>query len=135
MLSVIIPRDLIIVPVSLDTLEMEVIALVMMCFYSLFVSLYMIEAYTSITGMLPRHSLWSSIPVLRSSIVAKTQCPQECMYVVLCLPLLVCPCCGCHNTSFDAFTSLCLTQCPATLIILSLFLQESFQGHPTRVSS
>ena len=47
MLSVIIPRDLIIVPVSLDTLEMEVIALVMMCFYSSFVSLYMIEAYTS----------------------------------------------------------------------------------------
>ena len=90
MLSVIIPRDLIIVPVSLDTLEMEVIALVMMGFYSLFVSLYMIEAYTSrlnfvieiksvyikfvclrslvlfgrvlarITGILPRHSLWSS---------------------------------------------------------------------------
>ena len=47
MLSVIIPRDLIFVPVSLDTLEMEVIALVMMCFYSLFVSLYMIEVYTS----------------------------------------------------------------------------------------
>ena len=32
MLSVIIPRDLIIVPVSLDTLEMEVIARVMTCF-------------------------------------------------------------------------------------------------------
>ena len=47
MLSVIIHRDLIIVPVSLDTLEMEVIALVMMCFYSLLVSLHMIEAYTS----------------------------------------------------------------------------------------
>ena len=47
MQSVIIPRDLIIAPVSPDTLEMEVIALVMMCFYSLFVSLYMIEAYTS----------------------------------------------------------------------------------------
>ena len=46
MLSVIIPRDLIFVPVSPDTLEMEVIALVMMCFYSLFVSLYMIEEYT-----------------------------------------------------------------------------------------
>ena len=47
MLSVIIHKDLIIVPVSPDTLEMEVIALVMMCFYSLLVSLYMIEAYTS----------------------------------------------------------------------------------------
>ena len=47
MLFVIIPWDLIIVPVSLGTLEMEVIALVMTCFYSLFASLYMIEAYTS----------------------------------------------------------------------------------------
>ena len=47
MLFVIIPWDLIIVPVSLGTLEMEVIALVMICFYSLFASLYMIEAYTS----------------------------------------------------------------------------------------
>ena len=47
MLPVIIPRDLIIVAVSLDTLEMEVIALVIMCYYSLFVSLYMIKAYTS----------------------------------------------------------------------------------------
>ena len=47
MLSVIIPRDLIIVPVSLVTLEMEVIVLVILCSYSLFVSLHMIEAYTS----------------------------------------------------------------------------------------
>ena len=47
MLSVIIPRDLIIVPVSLDTLEMEVIVLVISCSYSLFVySICMIEVYT-----------------------------------------------------------------------------------------
>ena len=33
------------------------------------------------------------------------------MYVVLGLPLVVCPCCGCHNTSFDALLlwALCLT--------------------------
>jgi len=37
MQSVIIPRDLIIAPVNLDTLEMEVIALVMTCLYDLFV--------------------------------------------------------------------------------------------------
>ena len=100
MLFVIIPRDIIIAPVSPGTLEMEVIALVMICFYSLFVSLYMIEAYTSrlnfvieiksvyiklvclhnlvqfgralarITGILPRQSLWSSIAVLNSPIAA-----------------------------------------------------------------
>ena len=47
MLSVIIPRDLIIVPVSLDTLEMEVIALVISCSYSLFVySICMNEVYS-----------------------------------------------------------------------------------------
>ena len=47
MLSVIIPMDLIIAPVSLDTLEMEVIALVISCSYSLFVySICMIEVYT-----------------------------------------------------------------------------------------
>ena len=47
MLSVIIPRDLIIAPVSLDTLEMEVIALVISCSYSLFVySICMIEVYS-----------------------------------------------------------------------------------------
>ena len=40
MLSVIIPRDLIIAPVSLDTLEMEVIARVMTCFsLSLFIDI------------------------------------------------------------------------------------------------
>ena len=45
--SVIIPRDLIIAPVSLDTLEMEVIALVISCSYSLFVySIRMIAVYT-----------------------------------------------------------------------------------------
>ena len=37
MLSVIIPMDLIIAPVNLVSLEMEVIALVIMCLYSLFV--------------------------------------------------------------------------------------------------
>ena len=57
MLSVIIPRDLIFVSVSLDTLEMEVIALVMICFYSLFISLYMIEAYTSRLKLVCLHSL------------------------------------------------------------------------------
>ena len=36
MLSVIIPRDLIIAPVNLDTLEMEVIVLVIKRLYSLF---------------------------------------------------------------------------------------------------
>ena len=47
MLSVIIPRDLIIVPVSLDTLEMEVIVLVILCSYSLFIySICMIAVYT-----------------------------------------------------------------------------------------
>ena len=47
MLSVIIPRDLIIAPVSLDTLEMEVIVLVISCSYSLFVySICMIEVYS-----------------------------------------------------------------------------------------
>ena len=47
MLSVIIPMDLIIAPVSLDTLEMEVIALVILCSYSLFVySICMIAVYT-----------------------------------------------------------------------------------------
>jgi len=40
MLCVIIPRDLIIAPVSLDTLEMEVIALVITCSYSLFLHIY-----------------------------------------------------------------------------------------------
>ena len=40
MLCVIIPRDLIIVPVSLDTLEMEVTALVITCSYSLFLHIY-----------------------------------------------------------------------------------------------
>ena len=37
MLSVIIPMDLIIAPVNLVSLEMEVIALAIMCLYSLFV--------------------------------------------------------------------------------------------------
>ena len=37
MLSVIIPRDLIIAPVNLVSLEMEVIALVRTCLYFLFV--------------------------------------------------------------------------------------------------
>ena len=47
MLPVIIPRDLIIAPVRLDTLEMEVIALVISCSYSLFVyGICMIEVYT-----------------------------------------------------------------------------------------
>ena len=47
MLSVIIPRDLIIAPVSLDTLEKEVIVLVISCSYSLFVySICMIAVYT-----------------------------------------------------------------------------------------
>ena len=47
MLCVIIPRDLIIAPVSLDILEMEVIALVISCSYSLFVySICMIAVYT-----------------------------------------------------------------------------------------
>ena len=47
MLFVIIPMDLIIAAVSLDTLEMEVIALVISCSYSLFVySICMIEVYS-----------------------------------------------------------------------------------------
>ena len=37
MLSVIIPMDFIIAPVNLVSQEMEVIALVIMCLYSLFV--------------------------------------------------------------------------------------------------
>ena len=116
---------------------------------------------------------------------------KVCMYVVLGLPLLVCPCCGCRNTSFDASSrlcssrarwpvhltfvlgwlenlcfvieiicwapwisqvqstglhsifvraqpcscSLCLTQCPATLIRLSLILLETLRRWPYRSSS
>ena len=47
MLPVIIPKDLIIAPVRLDTLEMEEIALVITCYNFLCVSTYVIEVYPS----------------------------------------------------------------------------------------
>ena len=55
MLSVIIPWDLIIVPVRLDTLEMEEIALVITCSYSLF--LYMTRICTKLNIVMERKSL------------------------------------------------------------------------------
>ena len=64
-LFVIIPRDLIIAPVSLDTLEMEVIALVISCSYSLFVySICMIEVYTKFITVMKMKSF-----VCRPSVV------------------------------------------------------------------
>ena len=60
------------------------------------------------TWILPLKSLWSSIAALSSPLVAKPVTSSKvCMYVVLGLPS-VCPCCGCHNTSFDASFSLWL---------------------------
>lgn len=77
--------------------------------------------------ILPRQSLWSSIVNLVSPIVANLVFSSKvCVYVVLGFPLLVCPCCGYHNTSFNASSYLCLTQCPAILIRLSMILLEMF---------
>ena len=71
MLYVIIPRDLIIVPVSLDTLEMEVIALVILCSYSLFVySICMIEVYSRFIIVMKMKSFVCR-PSVRVSIFVK----------------------------------------------------------------
>ena len=51
--------------------------------------------------------LWSSITLMSSPIVDQMSWSKVCLYMVLRLPLLTCPCCGCHNTNFDASSRLC----------------------------
>ena len=82
--------------------------------------------------ILPLQSHWFSIAVLSSLTVSKpVSSSKVCTYVVLGHPLLVCTCCSCHNTSFDASSSSpCLSQCPATLIRLFLILLQTFGKWP-----
>jgi len=63
MLSVIIPRDLIIVPVNLVSLEMEVIALVMTClYYCLAVVKVIVRLDFAVERQSLRTKLFSSAP-------------------------------------------------------------------------
>ena len=47
------------------------------------------------------------------------------MYVTALLPILACPIVSCHSTSFEASSSGCLMQCPASFILLFLTFNDT----------
>ena len=51
--------------------------------------------------------------------------------MVLGLPLLVCPCCGCQNTSVDAFSSLCLTHAQLLSFLFPCSCKKALGGDRT----
>ena len=73
----------------------------------------------------------SNISVLDSCIVLHTvSLSNVSTYVSLLLPLFLCPQSGCHKRTLEASSSLCLQQCPVSLIPLSLILSVTFRREP-----
>ena len=79
MLSVIIPRDLIIVPVRLDTLEMEVVALVRTRLFSLFVCGHVFVLLDFVVeNQSLRTKLFSSVTAMLFSVSILYSCETIC---------------------------------------------------------
>ena len=91
------------------------------------------RALARTTWILPLKSLWSSIALLSSPIVANPVSSPR-MYVVLGLPSHSLSVLWLPQHKLRCLLLLCLTQCPATLIFLSLTSLETFGRWPNRSS-
>ena len=91
----------------------------------------LIERLTLPSWVLTFQQSRSNISVLDSCIVLHTvSLSNVSTYVSLLLPLFLCPQSGCHKRTLEASSSLCLQQCPASLIPLSLILSVTFRREP-----